>query len=576
MSKKEISRRSFLRGAALGAVGMAAMGVAPVVAEEKTGIVWDQEYDIVIAGAGVGLAAACEVILQDPNASVVILEKSNNTGGLYKTAGGHAILGATRIQKEAGIEDDIESWYKDEIHAQSYRGVPELIRTYVERGPELIEWMEQFGFKWDPAVNDSSAGCMSVNRSHWAGFSDETAEGNRPSTKKGFGLSWTIAWEKFLAKHNVPILMQHKMVEVYREPDGPVTGVKVETPEGIKNIKAKKAVILCTGTWTDNYRMFQAWDRRTVGPDAYGDGGTPCDGTLLVDSAGDGHIAASKIGASFSDMSFGSYYYIFYGSRSYWGWEPYDNTEASYQGGKGIARTAGFFNHVMLVKNDGKRYVNESTGMQTGYGGVNENPEWEYTAAYLNLENLQQPRNVWAVADSAIAADLRWNIDLLNNPDPKKGSMFDPDCIAIADTIEELAEKMGVDAEGLKASIERYNGFVDAGKDEDFGKPDLAFKIATPPFYGLKASLIRHTQRNGVRVNTKAQVIAEAAQITGYDCTASGKFCELADETVIPHLYAAGELSNIMGWRRCHGSLGNYATFARIAAENAVKETPLD
>jgi succinate dehydrogenase/fumarate reductase flavoprotein subunit len=48
------------------------------------------------------------------------------------------------------------------------------------------------------------------------------------------------------------------------------------------------------------------------------------------------------------------------------------------------------------------------------------------------------------------------------------------------------------------------------------------------------------------------------------------------DEKVIPHLYAAGELGNVMGYRRAHGSLGNYAIFARIAGENAVKETPID
>ena len=77
----------------------------------------------------------------------------------------------------------------------------------------------------------------------------------------------------------------------------------VDTPDGTINIKARKGVILCSGTWTDNYRMVQAWDPRLVGPDCYGDGGTPSDGTLFVDSAGDGHLAAAEIGAGFSDMS---------------------------------------------------------------------------------------------------------------------------------------------------------------------------------------------------------------------------------------------------------------------------------
>jgi succinate dehydrogenase/fumarate reductase flavoprotein subunit len=148
--------------------------------------------------------------------------------------------------------------------------------------------------------------------------------------------------------------------------------------------------------------------------------------------------------------------------------------------------------------------------------------------------------------------------------------MFDPACIAIADNLDDLARQMKIDAAALKRTIDRYNGFADSGVDADFGKKAPIRKVATAPFYGLKASLIRHTQRNGARVNTKSQVIAGLQISDGSVPPAS-----IDDEKVIPHLYAAGELGNVMPWRRAHGSLGNYAIFARIAGENAVKETPI-
>jgi succinate dehydrogenase/fumarate reductase flavoprotein subunit len=83
-------------------------------------------------------------------------------------------------------------------------------------------------------------------------------------------------------------------------------------------------------------------------------------------------------------------------------------------------------------------------------------------------------------------------------------------------------------------------------------------------------NLLLHTCRNGARVNTKSQVIAALKPGDVREIPAS-----IDDEKVIPHLYAAGELGNTHSNRRGHGSLGNFATFARIAGENAAKETPI-
>jgi len=583
-NEQKISRRQFIKVAAAGSATVGSVAVlgacgdqpAPAEGTQASSLPakWDKEVDVVVVGAGVGLAAAIEAA--DAGADVLIVEKGDHAGGLWMTAGGSCTMGGNNVvQQRAGVVDDIESWYEDEMYACEYRGQPEIMRTLVERGAETVKWMEDLGMVWDTIQNGV--------------LRPPIQRGLRPAQAPGVyaggygtpnsGICWTQVWEKKLKEQKVPILLQHKMTRVYRpDPAGPVVGIEVETPEETINIKARKAIILCTGTWTDNYRMAQAWDPRIVGPDCFGDGGIPSDGTLYVDSAGDGHIAAADIGAGFSDMSFVSYIYIFYGARSYWGWgdDPVDwTTNTNYAAGKGLPRNADFFQRVVLVKNDGVRYINEAEGAapsSPGRGGLTEWPEWNYTATYLSLP---QPRNVWAVADSEAATALEWPLDAIKAANPRVGLMFDPECIAIADTLDELASKIGVPAAALKETIDRYNGFVDAGVDEDFGKPMPMFKIAAPPFYAFKASLIRHTQRNGLRVNTKSQVLEHCDQRDGYDHAATPTSISIDEEKVIPHLYAAGECGNCLGWRRPHNSLGHYTTAARIAGENAAKETPV-
>ncbi len=571
MNKREapvpVSRREFIKGAAAGVAGVAAMGVlascqtAPLSITPKK---WDKETDVVVVGGGCGLSAAIQA--KTAGADVILVEAADHVGGLWISAGGSCTMGGNNVvQQRDGEKDDNEKWFQDEMYANEYRGQPEIMRTLVERGADTVKWLQDLGMVWAPL----GAGVLRppIKRQIQPAPSPNYPGGvGLPGTQ---GICWITVLKKKVDALGVPILLKHRMTRVFREPNGPVVGIEATTPQGTINIKARKAVILTSGTWTDNARMAQAWDPRIVGPDCYGDGGTPSDGTLYTDSAGDGHLAAAEIGAGFSDMSFMAYLYIFYGSRSYWGWSPLDWTGSNCQAGKGLPRTAVFFQRVILVKSDGARWINEAEGARPGVpgrGGWSEWPEWPYTATYLSLP---QPRNVWAVSDADGAAALKWPLDDMKKADTKVGLMFDSACLAIADSLGELATKMGIDPAKLQATVSKYNGFVDAGKDADFGKPMPLSKIAKPPFYGAKASLIRHTQRNGLRVNTRSQVLEQADQKKGLNPVS------IDQEKVIPRLYAAGECGNALGWRRVHNSLGHYTTAARIAGENAAKETPL-
>ncbi|MEF9876508.1 MAG: FAD-dependent oxidoreductase [Gordonibacter sp.] len=580
--ERTVSRRGFLTGAALAAAGVAAGGLAGCASGAPTSGgsggssastssdipgTWDEETEVIVVGGGVGMAAAIEAA--DAGAKVVVLEKGDHAGGLWMTAGGSCTMGGNNVvQQRDGVKDDNDAWFAAEMNSCEYRGNAEVMRALVDAGADTVKWMEDLGIIWGPI----SAGVLGgeVKRGLAPEPNPGVYEGGKGTPNSG--ICWTQVWEKKLSEQGVPIKLGHRMTRLYREADGPVVGVEVETPDGVKNLKATKGVVLCTGTWTDNARMAAGWDPRIVGPDTYGDGGVPADDLLYVDSSGDGHIAAAQIGAAFADMSFVSYLYLFFGARSYWGWgeDPVDwSTNKNYAAGKGLTRKADLYQKSILINGKGERYVNEASASDprpAGRGALSENPEMPFMAAYLSLD---QPRNVWMVADSVAAAEMKWPLDEMGKPNPKTGSMFDPACLAKADTLDDLAKQMGIDAATLKATVEQYNADADAGVDSVFGKPGPLNKIATPPFYGAKASLIRHTQRNGVRVNTKSQVLDGWSAIENpLEPVAS-----IDDEPVIPHLYAAGELGNALGWRRVHNSLGHYATAARWAGANAAKAT---
>ena len=105
----------------------------------------------------------------------------------------------------------------------------------------------------------------------------------------------------------------------------------------------------------------------------------------------------------------------------------------------------------------------------------------------------------------------------------------------------------------LEATVARYNSFVDAGEDKDFGKPKPKYKIQTPPFYAAWATPLIHDTRAGLRINGKCQVIDMQGQ-------------------VIPGLYCGGESAggfNQHGLGRCTAQ--GYTAGRYAGAESSVE-----
>jgi succinate dehydrogenase/fumarate reductase flavoprotein subunit len=144
---------------------------------------------------------------------------------------------------------------------------------------------------------------------------------------------------------------------------------------------------------------------------------------------------------------------------------------------------------------------------------------------------------VWAIFDSEAAKREKWELAA-----PK----VDPKYFFSGNTIAELAENIvpKIPPATLEETVKKYNSFVDAGKDADFGKPTPKYKIQSPPFYAAWATPILHDTRAGLRITGKGQVM----DIYG---------------EVIPDLYAGGEAAggiNVFG-------IGRATVQGRIAAK---------
>lgn len=124
-----------------------------------------------------------------------------------------------------------------------------------------------------------------------------------------------------------------------------------------------------------------------------------------------------------------------------------------------------------------------------------------------------------------------------------------------ADTLDEVADVIGCKTRVLKETVDRYNGFVRTGKDEDFGKQTLLQTIEKPPFYFGEERLNVHSTEGGLRIDAEARVLDR-------------------NHRPIPGLYAAGETVGGIHGRSRPGGNGTLAcvVFGRIAGKSAAIE----
>ena len=548
---------------------------------------FDEEVDILIVGSGAGALTAA-IVAADNHATVAIVEKSDQFGGTSATSGGVIWIPASHLAKAAGADDSPEEAARyitalagDDVDADQ-------ITAFVDNAPAMLAYLEretQVRYASIPYTDyhaELPGGKMGW-RSHDPQPIDGRALGDdldrlRPTHPAGmlFGrISWTAAeaaplitrmpgWQKMLTKalwrhytdfgqrlrskrsrfltsgnallarlklsldtRKVDIRYRHALLSLIQR-DGRVEGAVVQTDAGERRIRARKGVILAAGGFERDAQMRARYLTGSPNPDWSGS---------QSGNTGDAIRAAEAVGAVTTRMD------------SAW-WAPTIKVP-----GEDRARPLFFERSLpgsMIVDSSGKRFLNEAASyhkageaMRAAGGGqawilLDARFRWRYPMGPL------MPMIPDWMHSSAVRALMRK-----------------------ADSIAELARKIGVDPTVLETTVIRYNENARVGQDPDFGRgqqpydryygdqkvkpnPNL-LPLEKAPFYALPINAGDIGTSGGLATDASARVLDAAGQ-------------------PVAGLYAVGNsAASVMGrsYPGAGSTIGPAMTFAYIAARDA-------
>lgn len=545
---------------------------------------FDTETDLLIVGSGAaGLVAA--VRAHHHGLKPLIVEKSTKIGGTSAYSGGGLWIPNNHVSRAAGIPDSQEDALKY-MEAVIKEGAPESSRerkmAFLENGPKMVKWLEELGFKWKASVGYSdyhpdSPGARTRGRGiegqvfnmkklgDWedrvltkptmasvALYSNEASSVMRPlASMKDLWNVFKIMVVRTLGRRLIgqhpatlgkslvsQLLLMNKgrgteiwcsspLVELIRGGDGAVIGAAVNKEGKIIRVRAISGVLLAAGGFAKNQQM-----REKYGPKPANVEWT----SVPPGDSGDAINAGMKIGAATALMD-----------DAWWGPTMMQNGIPGFDVG---ARSAP---HGIIVDSSGSRFMNESQSyVDAGHQQYARHKKVDAIPAYLVIDSNHRRRYI------------------LGNLPPRSTpkSAFTSGFLFQGETIEELADKLGIDAANLSATIKRFNEFARTGIDEDFGRGGNAYdnvysdpkvrpnpnlgSIKRAPFYATKMYPGDLGTKGGLVTDEYARVIGE-------------------DGRVLRGLYGAGNTTASVMGRRYPGpgsTLGPATTFAFIAVNH--------
>jgi urocanate reductase len=512
-----LGRRDFLKKGAAISVGATALGGLRPIEGQAGQLRFDRVADVVVIGAGTsGLAAS--VRARDGGASVITVDSNFDIGGHGMLSGGGVVLGGgTSLQKKFNIQDSADQIFLDHTSPDRHGGRyndREIVRAFADNNVSTFEFLLANGvrfFNRAPQVGTFLGGIATIPRTQTTfpatGGLDVTI-----AAQNGSGL--VRALEASARKKGVEFLLLHKMTSIIRESptSGRVLGITATHNDKTLNIRAKKAVIVATGGHSGNVEFRRMFDPRLT--EEYQQAGDP----WTVQNA-EGERAALAIGASIWGTANQTDEYgnairkcVLIGCRS--GYGSISGTlrlkflpeSPAFKRAGAMGLGVSDWQDVILVNLLGQRFWDETDS------------SYDFLAAALGSVVLDGGKArvggpIWAIFDSDAVTREKWNT---TPPDVDLGSYF-----FSGNTLAELAgkltdnryQKRPMSANTLQESVDKYNSFVDAGKDAEFNKPIPKYKIQTPPFYAAWATPILHDTLAGLRVNGKYQVVDHQAQV---------------------------------------------------------------
>ena len=515
--------------AALTAAGLNPDDYKTAVEKDATAEDSTVDADVVVVGAGgAGMTAAITAAAEGK--SVVILESQSMVGGNSVRATGGMNAGKTVYQDEnefgesAGVEKTLktaaekyadnetitalaktvsEQWAAYQANPTGYFDSVELMELDTMIGgkgindPELVETLcanSADAIDWldEHGItlhNVSSFGGASVKRIH----RPVNAEGKTVSV----GSYMIPLLQENCEKAGVKMMLDTTATEILTDANGAAVGVKATGASGETVTVNAKAVVLATGGFGANLDMVVKYK-----PELKGFMTTNAPGIQ-----GQGIEMAQAIGAATVDMD-------------------QIQIHPTVEANTAALITEGLRGDgAILINEEGQRFIDE-----VGTRDVVSAAEIAQTGSYS-----------WLVVDQAMA-----DASSVIQGYIKKGYTV------TGATYEELGKAMGVDAAAFAETMEKWNGYVEAKNDPDFGRTSFANPLNTAPYYAVKVTAGVHHTMGGLKINANTEVLNEKGE-------------------VIPGLFAAGEVTGgVHGANRLGGNaVADFTVFGRIAGAAA-------
>ena len=468
--------------------------------------------DVVVAGAGgSGLAAA--LTLAEGGAKVVIFEKMPFAGGSFLFVEG-TFAADSDMQRKRNIKVTRDEAFRGIMEYSHWKANAALVRAFVDKSASTIDWLEKQGVEFTEPT-----GVLLGGPRTWHLF-------------KGLGGVAINVLVANAVKKGVEVRYETTVKHLLREGNGPVTGAVVEDKTG-KQIKVQaKGVIIATGGYPNN----KEWIKKYSGFDL--------EVTLFLlgrcNKTGEGiqmawEAGAAEEGVGVIHLNIGSPPKI--GARSHiWG---------------AVGQPT------LWVNQDGVRFCDETIVENIAYAG---NAMAKQKGGYV-FRIFDEETKIQLAENGGIGVGMyvpsRTPLTYLDTKIKAAVEEKNP-FIFVADTLDELANKMGIDRAIFKKTVEEYNRFCEKGHDDQFAKdPEYLRPVKTPRFYAFKCYMNFLGTLGGIKINEKTEVLDK-------------------DDEVIPGLYAVGnDAGGLYGDSYDVIASGASSGFAlnsgRISGENALK-----
>ncbi|MEU9317419.1 FAD-binding protein [Streptomyces sp. NPDC048295] len=546
---------------------------------------WDEEFDFVVVGSGGGGMAAA-LTAADSGLSTVVVEKGRKYGGSTGISGGGIWIPNNPTLRAKGHNDSRESVRRYLDLLTGNRVPAARLDAYVDQGPAAMEllgksrWMRFYWVKGYADYHPEYDGGRPLGRSIEALPFDtrklgEDEKYQRPNSLKGpLGLwitskdyrdlamvkrtwrgrrasltaAWRVSSNMIRRRHmatggralvarmrmalkdaGIPVRLRSPMTELVTDASGKVTGIVVEREGRAVRIGARRGVLLATGGFDHNREMREKY---------LPEGSRDDHSAGVVENVGDGIVAGQALGAALDFMD------------DAW-WMP----SVHHPSGATIPLVSErCIPPSVIVSGDGRRFTNESSPY---VNFVHDQIEGGHTTA-------------WFVMDAKARARYPFAQILPGMPFPK--AFYENGTVHRANSIAELARSIGVPADTLTETVERFNGFARTGRDTDFGRGDSAYdryygdptmknpnldELVKAPYYAIRIEVGDLGTKGGLVCDEHSQVLRE-------------------DGSVIAGLYATGNTSAAVMGNEYAGpgaTIGPSIVFGYVAARHAAAAT---